>query len=57
MLERFERRDPKISFRELAHVKKNGTPKAYIFEFHKMDVMVTKILEARLILLFIEGLV
>ena len=53
LLYRFERKDPKISFREIAHVKKNGTPKAYIFEFQKLVVMVPDILESCNILILI----
>ena len=33
LIEIFERRDPGISFRELAHVKQNRTPEAYVSEF------------------------
>ena len=57
LTERFDRRDPDISFRDLAHNRQIGTPEAYISEFQKVVVMVTDISESRLILLFTEGLV
>ena len=33
LIEIFERRDPGISFKELAYVKQIGTPEAYVSEF------------------------
>ena len=30
LIERFDRRDPDISFRDLAHIRQVGTPEAYI---------------------------
>ena len=57
LAERFERKDPEITFREHAHVKQTETLEAYISEFLKFAVMVTNISKARLILLFVEGLV
>ena len=56
LIDIFEIRDPKISFRELPHVKQTGTPRPYIYEFQKLVFMVTDILEYWLILLLIEGL-
>ena len=52
LTERFDRRDPDISFRDLAHIRQVGTPEAYISELQKVAVMVTDISESRLILLF-----
>ena len=43
MIDKFKIRDPKISFRELAHVKKTGTHEAYISEYQKLVVMVIDI--------------
>ena len=57
MIERFDWRDPDISFRYLDHIKQVGNKKAYISEFQKVVIMVTDISESRLILLFTEGLV
>ena len=56
MVDRFDQKDPKISFRELVHVRKIGTPKAYFSKFQNLVLRVTDIFESRLILLFIEGL-
>ena len=56
LTERFDRRDPDISFQDLAHIRQVGTPEAYISKFQKVAVMVTDISESRLILLFTEGL-
>ena len=33
VLERFEQKDPEVSFKELAQLKKVGTPIEYMFEF------------------------
>ena len=52
----FDRRNPDISFRDLAHIRQVGTPKAYISKFKKVAAMVTDISNSRLILLFTEGL-
>ena len=56
LTKRFDRRDPNISFWDLAHIRQVVTLEAYISEFQKVAVMVTNILESRLILLFTEGL-
>ena len=56
LTKRFDRRDPDISFRDLAHIRQVGTLEAYISEFQNVVVMVTNISESRLILLFTEGL-
>jgi hypothetical protein len=56
LIERFDRKDPELHFRELAQLKQTGIPEAYISEFQRVVVMVTDILEARLVMLFVEGL-
>ena len=56
MIDRFERRDLEISFRELAHVKQTRTPKDYISEIQSLDVMLTNISKYWFILLFIQVL-
>lgn len=56
MIERFDRKDPALHFRELAHLRQTSSTKAYISEFQQLVVMVTYILETQLIMLFIEGL-
>jgi hypothetical protein len=57
IIERFDRKDLEIHFRELAQFKQTGSPEAFISEFQRLAVMVMDILEARLVMLFIEGLV
>ena len=56
LVERIERRDLEISFKDITHVKKTGTHEVYIYEFQKLVVMVSEISETHLILLFIEGI-
>jgi len=56
LVHRFDRKDPKISFRELTQLKQTGTTEAYISEFHRTSVMVTDISEAHLLMLYTEGL-
>lgn len=56
LLERFEKKDSKLHFRELAHLRQSGSAKAYISEFQRLAVMVTDISKAWLIMLFVEGL-
>jgi hypothetical protein len=38
LMERFDRKDPKIHFMELAQLKQVGTPDAYITEFQRLAV-------------------
>jgi hypothetical protein len=56
LVHRFDRRDPELSFRDLAQLKQTGTTDAYISDFQRISVMVTDISEARLVMLFTEGL-
>jgi hypothetical protein len=56
LMERFDRKDLEIHFRELAQLKQVGTPDAYITEFQKLVVTVTDISEQRLVMLFTKGL-
>ena len=56
LTERFDRRDPDISFRDFTHIRQVGTPEAYVSEFQKVAIMVTDILESGLILFFAEVL-
>ena len=43
LTEIFDKIDPDISFRDLAHIRQVGTLEAYISEFQKVVVMVTHI--------------
>jgi hypothetical protein len=56
LMDRFDKKDPELHFRELAQLRQSGTPDAYISEFQRIAVMVTDVSEHRLIMLFIEGL-
>jgi hypothetical protein len=56
LVHRFERRDPKLFFRDLAQLKQTGSAEAFISDFQRISVMVTDISEARLVMLFTEGL-
>jgi hypothetical protein len=56
LMDRFDRKDPEISFRELAQLRQTGTPEAFIAEFERVVVQVTDISEHRLVMLFTEGL-
>jgi hypothetical protein len=56
LMDRFDRRDPEIHFRDLAQLRQTGTTKAFISEFQRVAVAVTDIFEPWLIMLFTEGL-
>jgi hypothetical protein len=56
IMDRFDRRDPEIHFRDLAQLRQTGTPEAFITEFQRVAVAVTDISEPRLVMLFTEGL-
>ena len=55
-MERFDKKNPKLHFRELAQLKQEGSPNAYITEFQKLAVTVSDISKQRFVMLFIEGL-
>jgi hypothetical protein len=56
LMDRFDRRDPEIHFRDLAQLRQTGTAEAFISEFQRVAVAVTDISEPRLVMLFTEGL-
>jgi hypothetical protein len=56
LMDRFDRRDPEIHFRDLAQLRQTGTAEAFIAEFQRVAVIVTDISEPRLVMLFTEGL-
>ena len=56
LIDRFDRKDPELYFRELAQIRQTGTPDAYISEFQRTAVMVSDVSEDRLTMLFVEGL-
>ena len=49
LMERFDRKDPKIHFRELAQLKQTGSVEAFISEFQRVVVMMTDLSENRLL--------
>ena len=55
-MDRFDRKDPDIQFRELAQLKQTGSAEAFISEFQRISVMVIDVLESKLIMLFSEAL-
>jgi hypothetical protein len=56
LMDRFDRRDPKTHFRDLAQLRQTGTAEAFLLEFQRVAVAVTDISEPRLVMLFTEGL-
>jgi hypothetical protein len=56
LMDKFDRRDPKIHFRDLAQLRQTGTAEAFITKFQRVAVAGTDISEPRLIMLFTEGL-
>jgi hypothetical protein len=56
LMDKFDRRDPEIHFRDLAQLKQTGTAEAFISEFQRVAVAVTDIPEPQLVMLFTEGL-
>ena len=55
-MERFDKRDPEMHFRELAQLKQTGSVEAFISEFQRVAVMVTDVSESRLVMLFTKAL-
>ena len=55
-MEMFDKKDTEIHFRHLAQLRQTGTTEAFITEFQWVAMVVTDILEPRLIMLFTEGL-
>ena len=56
LIERFDRKDPEIHFRELAQLKQTGSAEAFISEFQRIAIMVTNVSKNRLTMLFTEAL-
>jgi hypothetical protein len=56
LMDRFDRKDPKIHFRDLAQLRQTGTTEVFITEFQWEVMVVIDISEPRLIMLFTEGL-
>jgi hypothetical protein len=56
IMDRFDRRDPEIHFRDVTQLRQIGTLEVFITEFQRVAVAVTDILKPRLVMLFTEGL-
>jgi hypothetical protein len=56
LMERFDRRDPELHFRDLTQLRQTGSVEAFITEFQRKAVAVTDISEHRLVMLFTEAL-
>jgi hypothetical protein len=57
LMDRFDRKDPEIHFRDLAQLRQTGTTEAFITEFQRVAMVVTYISEPGLIMLFTKGLI
>lgn len=56
LIDKFDRKDLELHFRELAQLRQTNLVDAYITEFQRLAVMVIDISEQWLVMLFIEGL-
>jgi hypothetical protein len=56
LIERFDKKDPELHFRELAQLKQKGILETYISEFQRFVMMVSDILEGPLVMVFVEGI-
>jgi hypothetical protein len=56
LMDRFDRKDPKIHFRDLAQLRQTGTTEVFITDFQRVAVAVTNISESKLIMLFTKGI-
>jgi hypothetical protein len=57
LMDKFDKKDPEIHFRDLAQLRQTGTAEAFVTEFQRVAVAVTDISEPGLIMLFTEGLI
>jgi hypothetical protein len=56
LMERFDRRDPELHFRDLTQLRQTGSIEAFITEFQRKAMAVSDISEHSLVMLFIEAL-
>ena len=54
LIERFDTKDLELQFKELAQLKQWGSVETYISEFQRLAVLVTNILERRLVVIFMN---
>jgi hypothetical protein len=56
LMERFDRRDPKLHFRDLTQLRQTGSVEAFITEFQQKAVAISNISEHKSVMLFTEAL-
>lgn len=56
LIDRFDKKDLKLHFEELAQLKQWGSMETYVIDFQRLLVLVTDISERRLIVPFMDGL-
>jgi hypothetical protein len=56
LMDKFNRKDHEVHYRELAQLRHTCTPNAHVTEFQWMAFMVTDFSKKRLVVLLIEGL-
>jgi hypothetical protein len=56
LIDKFDREDPKLHFKELTQIRQTGSTKAFIEEFQRVAVMVLDMLESKLLMMYMEGL-
>jgi hypothetical protein len=56
LMERFDRRDPELDFKDLTQLRQTWSVEAFITEFQQKAVVVSDISEHRLVMLFTEAL-
>jgi hypothetical protein len=56
LMERFDRRDPELHFKDLTQLRQTRSIEAFIIEFQRKAVAVSNISAHRLVMLFIEAL-
>ena len=56
LIDRFDGKDPKLNFKDLAQVKQISTVDNYVTEFQRLSILVTDISERHRIVLFMDGL-
>ena len=56
LMDRFDRKDPEIHFKDLAQLRQTSIAEVFITEFQRVFMVVIDISEPRMIMLFTEGL-
>jgi hypothetical protein len=56
LIDKFDQGDLELPFRELTQLRQTRSPKVYIGEFQRIAVMVQDVSQARIMMLFTDGL-